>query len=99
MEKVKDFFNRLTSNYKTYVKQYMATNIVIIIATLVFTFVVVVLSTAVGLAMACFLNRKFVGKKLVNSLIILSYVIPSVCLIFAWRYMLRRKVQEFIRTL
>lgn len=38
MEKVKDFFNRLTSNYKTHVKQYMATNIVIIIATLVFTF-------------------------------------------------------------
>ena len=38
MEKIKDFFNRLTSNYKTYVKQYMATNIVIIIATLVFTF-------------------------------------------------------------
>ena len=38
MEKVKDFFNRLTSNYKTYAKQYMATNIVIIIATLVFTF-------------------------------------------------------------
>ena len=38
MEKLKDFFNRLTSNYKTYVKQYMATNIVIIIATLVFTF-------------------------------------------------------------
>lgn len=38
MEKVKDFFNRLTSNYKMYVKQYMATNIVIIIATLVFTF-------------------------------------------------------------
>ena len=38
MERVKDFFNRLTSNYKTYVKQYMATNIVIIIATLVFTF-------------------------------------------------------------
>ena len=38
MEKVRDFLNRLTSNYKTYVKQYMATNIVIIIATLVFTF-------------------------------------------------------------
>ena len=38
MEKVKDFLNRLTSNYKTYIKQYMATNIVIIIATLVFTF-------------------------------------------------------------
>ncbi len=38
MEKVKDFLNRLTSNYKKYIKQYMATNIVIIIATLVFTF-------------------------------------------------------------
>lgn len=38
MEKVRDFLNRLTSNYKKYIKQYMATNIVIIIATLVFTF-------------------------------------------------------------
>ena len=38
MEKVRDFLNRLTSNYKKYIKQYMATNTVIIIATLVFTF-------------------------------------------------------------
>ena len=33
------------------------------------------------------MNREFVGKKLVNSIIILSYVVPAVCLIFAWRYM------------
>ncbi len=55
--------------------------------TIAFTAVVVIFSTILGLAMACFLNRDFVGKKLVNALIILSYVVPSVCLIFCWRYM------------
>lgn len=52
-----------------------------------YTLVVVILSTVLGLAAACFLNRDFKGKKLVNALIILSYVVPSVCLIFCWRYM------------
>lgn len=55
--------------------------------TLIFTAVVTVISTAFGLAIAVFMNREFVGKKLVNSIIILSYVVPAVCLIFAWRYM------------
>lgn len=45
-----------------------------VLITIAFTFVVVVLSTILGLAMACFLNREFVGKKLVNALVILSYV-------------------------
>ena len=58
-----------------------------VLITIAFTFAVVVLSTVLGLAMACFLNREFVGKKLVNALVILSYVVPSVCLIFCWRYM------------
>lgn len=58
-----------------------------VFTTLLFTLVVVVFSTVFGLGLACFLNRNFVGKKVVNSIIILSYVIPSVCLIFAWRYM------------
>lgn len=58
-----------------------------ICTTLLFTLVIVVFSTVIGLALACFLNREFFGKKIVNSIIILSYVIPSVCLIFAWRYM------------
>ena len=35
-----------------------------VLITIAFTFVVVVLSTVLGLAMACFLNREFVGKKL-----------------------------------
>ena len=55
--------------------------------TLFFTLVVTVLSTVLGLAVAVFLNREFVGKKLVNSIIILSYVVPAVCMIFTWRYM------------
>lgn len=55
--------------------------------TLVFTVVVTVISTALGLGIAVFMNRDFVGKKLVNSVIIISYVVPAVCLIFVWRYM------------
>lgn len=55
--------------------------------TLGFTFVVTILSTIVGLFTAIFLNREFFGKRIVNSIIILSYVVPSVCLIFVWKYM------------
>lgn len=55
--------------------------------TLLFTVVVTSISTVLGLALSVFLNRPFVGKKLVNSIIILSYVVPAVCLIFTWRYM------------
>ena len=55
--------------------------------TLVFTALVVAVSTVMGLAVALLMNRTFAGKKLVNSIIIISYVVPSVCLIFVWRYM------------
>ena len=55
--------------------------------TLLFTVVVTSISTVLGLALSVFLNRPFFGKKLVNSIIILSYVVPAVCLIFTWRYM------------
>lgn len=58
-----------------------------VIVTLLFTVIVTGLSTVFGLALAVFLNRDFAGKKLVNSIIILSYVVPAVCLIFTWRYM------------
>lgn len=58
-----------------------------VVITLLFTVVVTSLSTIFGLALAVFLNRDFKGKKLVNSVIILSYVVPAVCLIFTWRYM------------
>lgn len=58
-----------------------------VLTTLCYTAVVTFFSTVIGLAMAVFLNRDFVGKKIVNAIVIFSYVVPSVCLIFAWRYM------------
>lgn len=58
-----------------------------VFVTLIFTVLVTSISTAFGLAVAVFMNKDFVGKKLVNSIIILSYVVPAVCLIFVWRYM------------
>lgn len=58
-----------------------------VLMTLIYTIAVVIFSTVLGLACACFLNRDFALKKIVNALIILSYVVPSVCLIFCWRYM------------
>ena len=58
-----------------------------VLITLLFTVIVTVISTVLGLLLAVFLNRKFFGKKIVNSIIILSYVVPAVCLIFTWRYM------------
>ena len=58
-----------------------------VLVTFLFTIIVTVISTVLGLLLSVFLNRKFFGKKLVNSIIILSYVVPSVCLIFTWRYM------------
>lgn len=58
-----------------------------LLVTIMFTGAVVVLSTILGLAVAIFLNRDFKFKKTVTSLVILSYVVPSISLIFAWKYM------------
>lgn len=55
--------------------------------TICFTLLVVVLSTVMGLGVAILLNRQFVGKKLVKALVLLPYIVPSVSLIFAWKYM------------
>jgi len=55
--------------------------------TLLYTFLVVVGSTAIGLAIAIFFNRPFIFRKTARSLIILSYVTPSISLVFAWKYM------------
>ncbi|ELA56959.1 carbohydrate ABC transporter permease [Enterococcus faecium] len=55
--------------------------------TVAYTFLVVAGSTALGLAVAILLNRKFIFRKTVRSLILLSYVTPSISLIFAWKYM------------
>lgn len=55
--------------------------------TLLYTFLVVAGSTAIGLAIAIFFNRPFKFRKTARSLIILSYVTPSISLVFAWKYM------------
>ncbi|AOM22254.1 sugar ABC transporter permease [Enterococcus faecium] len=55
--------------------------------TVAYTFLVVAGSTALGLAVAILLNRKFRFRKTVRSLILLSYDTPSISLIFAWKYM------------
>lgn len=55
--------------------------------TVAYTFLVVAGSTALGLAVAILLNRKFRFRKTMRSLILLSYVTPSISLIFAWKYM------------
>ncbi|MGQ2375415.1 carbohydrate ABC transporter permease [Companilactobacillus zhachilii] len=58
-----------------------------LILTLGYTLLVVLGSTALGLGVAIMFNRPFKFRGLVRSLIILSYVTPSISLIFAWKYM------------
>ena len=55
--------------------------------TIAYTALVVLGSTALGLAVAIAFNHEFKYRGLVRSLIILSYVTPSISLIFAWKYM------------
>lgn len=55
--------------------------------TIGFTIVVVLFSTLIGLGLSVWLHRDFKGKRIVHTIIILSYAIPAVCLIFAWKYM------------
>jgi multiple sugar transport system permease protein len=55
--------------------------------TVLFTAVVVILSTALGLFVAIYINREFRFKKLVKALILLPYIVPAISLIFSWKYM------------
>ncbi|MGK7379320.1 carbohydrate ABC transporter permease [Planococcus sp. 1R117A] len=55
--------------------------------TFLYTLLTVVGSTVVGLAVAIFFNRPFKFRKISRSLIIASYVAPSISLVFAWKYM------------
>lgn len=48
---------------------------------------VVLGSTGLGLAVAIFFNREFRMRKTARSLVILSYVTPSISLVFARKYM------------
>ena len=48
-----------------------------------YTALVVLGSTGLGLAVAIFFNREFRMRKTARSLVILSYVTPSISLVFA----------------
>lgn len=52
-----------------------------------YTALVVIGSTVLGLAVAIFFNREFRLRKTARSLVILSYVTPSISLVFARKYM------------
>ncbi|MFL2100903.1 carbohydrate ABC transporter permease [Desemzia sp. FAM 23989] len=55
--------------------------------TVLYTALTVVGSTILGLGVAMLFNREFRFRKLSRSIIILSYVTPSISLVFAWQYM------------
>jgi multiple sugar transport system permease protein len=52
-----------------------------------YTALMVLGSTGLGLGVALFFNREFRLRKTARSLVILSYVTPSISLVFAWKYM------------
>ncbi len=52
-----------------------------------YTALVVAGSTGLGVGVALFFNREFRFRKTARSLVILSYVTPSISLVFAWKYM------------
>ena len=58
-----------------------------LLLTILYTFFSVAGSTVVGLGAAIFVNRNFKFKGTVRSLIILPYIVPSISLVFAWKYM------------
>lgn len=55
--------------------------------TVLYTALTVAGSTVLGLGVAMLFNREFHFRKMSRSIIILSYVTPSISLVFAWQYM------------
>ncbi|PWJ95319.1 sugar ABC transporter permease [Oceanotoga sp. DSM 15011] len=56
--------------------------------TLLFTFITVVGSILLGLGVALLMNKKFFGRTLVRSLLLLPYVTPLIAIVFSWKYVL-----------
>jgi ABC-type Fe3+ transport system permease subunit len=54
----------------------------------VYTFGSIALQLALGLGIALFLNQDFVGRNLLRGIVLLPYLIPTVCAIFMARWML-----------
>lgn len=58
-----------------------------LLTTILYTALVVIGSTGLGLFAALMLNRDFYGKKIANALILVSYIVPSIASIYIFRYM------------
>lgn len=55
--------------------------------TFLYVIITVISSTTVGLLVALLMNRKFKGRGIARSLVILPYVAPIISLVFVWQYM------------
>lgn len=55
---------------------------------IVYTFSSVVLQITLGLGFAAFLNKEFVGRNLLRGIVLLPYLIPTVCAVFMAKWML-----------
>jgi len=54
----------------------------------VYTFGSIVLQLSLGLGIALFLNQEFVGRNLLRGIVLLPYLVPTVCAVFMVRWML-----------
>lgn len=54
---------------------------------IIYTFSSIVLQLSVGLAVALFLNQDFVGRNLLRGIVLLPYLVPTVCAVFMARWM------------
>jgi multiple sugar transport system permease protein len=55
---------------------------------IVYTFGSIVLQLSLGLGIALFLNQEFVGRNLLRGIVLLPYLVPTVCAVFMVRWML-----------
>ncbi|MBW2055945.1 MAG: sugar ABC transporter permease [Deltaproteobacteria bacterium] len=55
---------------------------------IIYTFGSVLLQLSLGLSIALFLNQEFTGRNLLRGIVLLPYLIPTVCAVFMARWML-----------
>jgi multiple sugar transport system permease protein len=54
---------------------------------IIYTFSSIVLQLSIGLGVALFLNQDFVGRNVLRGIVLLPYLIPTVCAVFMARWM------------
>ncbi len=59
-----------------------------LVTAIIYTFSSVALQLLLGLAVALFLNQNFVGRNLLRGIVLLPYLIPTVCVVFIAKWML-----------